>query len=370
MYDQLAEAQRLIDNGLKDEAVKILAPILRSDPRNAEAWWLMANAMREPDRTRYALEQVLRYRPDDERARVMLTRFGQQASSSSPIEGIPASDNFSRSTQSSFRNDDDYNDLFGEKPKFSGYGGYSPSGSAGGEFNPYANLSNEEKAKYGYNNAPIYVPGLAQNQRKSGCASPCLVIFAIFGLVTLIACVGLFLFAVTAGPQMINTIVDSIEDIEPTFAAELRTAVASGTFTFSESFTEAFSSSSSTFSGTSRTSNGSAIPAELNRLGTIEIGASATSVLASGVNDTYTFQGRAGQRMRFTVTALDPSSFDTTLRLYSPEGVQLEFNDDSGGGLNPQLDFTIPSNGTYRIIVSTYSGSGRGGEYVLEARER
>lgn len=361
MYDQLAEAQRLIDNGLKDEAVKILAPILRSDPRNAEAWWLLANAMREPDRTRYALEQVLRYRPDDERARGMLSRFGQQAASSSPIEGIPASDSFSRSAQSSFREDDDYDDLFG------GHGGASVS--AGGGFNPYANFGTGEKAKYGYDNPPIYVPGLPQNQRRSGCANPCLVIFSVIGLVTLIACAGLFLFAVTAAPQMINTIVDSIEDIEPTFAAELRTAVASGTFTFSESFTEAFSSSSS-ISGTSLTANGSSIPSQLNRLGAIEIGGSATSVLQAGTNDTYTFQGRAGQRVRFSVTALDPSSFDTTLRLYSPEGVQLEYNDDGGRDLNPQLDFTIPENGTYRVIVATYRSSGRGGEYVLEARER
>ena len=69
--EPLQVAYRLIREGNKQEAVRILTPIVRADPQNADAWWLLANAVDNPEQKRRALERVLRLRPEDERAQRM-----------------------------------------------------------------------------------------------------------------------------------------------------------------------------------------------------------------------------------------------------------------------------------------------------------
>ncbi len=70
--EPLQQAYRLIREGKKSEAVRLLVPIARSEPRNANAWWLLANALEDPDKQRRAVERVLLLRPDDTRARKLL----------------------------------------------------------------------------------------------------------------------------------------------------------------------------------------------------------------------------------------------------------------------------------------------------------
>lgn len=81
---QLQQAYQLIRDGRKPEALQILLPIVRNDKGNADAWWLLANAVSDPVQARKALEQVLRLRPGDEKARRMLDRLNLGSTSDFP----------------------------------------------------------------------------------------------------------------------------------------------------------------------------------------------------------------------------------------------------------------------------------------------
>jgi hypothetical protein len=74
--DTLQQAYQLIRSGEKTEAVKLLLPIVRADPDNADAWWLLANAVDKSDQAKRALQQVLKIRPNDQRARRFLEQLG------------------------------------------------------------------------------------------------------------------------------------------------------------------------------------------------------------------------------------------------------------------------------------------------------
>lgn len=74
--DKLQQAYQLIRSGDKTEAVKLLLPIVRAEPDNADAWWLLANAVEKSDQAKRALQQVLKVRPNDQRARRFLEQLG------------------------------------------------------------------------------------------------------------------------------------------------------------------------------------------------------------------------------------------------------------------------------------------------------
>jgi hypothetical protein len=77
MFDaKLEEAYHLIKAGQKVRAEAVLRPILESEPENADAWWLLANAVPDPIEARQAVERVLYQRPDHARAQLMLHTLG------------------------------------------------------------------------------------------------------------------------------------------------------------------------------------------------------------------------------------------------------------------------------------------------------
>jgi len=55
----------------------VLLPVLKADEQNADAWWLMANALTDPNDAREALETLLRLRPDHDKAQRMLDRINE-----------------------------------------------------------------------------------------------------------------------------------------------------------------------------------------------------------------------------------------------------------------------------------------------------
>ena len=65
---------------------------------------------------------------------------------------------------------------------------------------------------------------------------------------------------------------------------------------------------------------------------------------------------------------LRSDSFDAFLRLEDPNGVQLDEDDDSGGNLNARIVFRAPTDGVYRIIVTTCNEN-ETGEYSLTVRQ-
>lgn len=95
--------------------------------------------------------------------------------------------------------------------------------------------------------------------------------------------------------------------------------------------------------------------------GAIGIGEGVDGTLSRASN-THTLEGRAGQRVRISLTS---GQFDTVLRLTGPNGFSVE-NDDAPGGqtLNSLIDAELPADGTYRLTVSAYGNQG-GGSYRL-----
>lgn len=86
-------------------------------------------------------------------------------------------------------------------------------------------------------------------------------------------------------------------------------------------------------------------------------------VLDGGIHfQEWAYDGEAGERIRITMRSTDVDSF----LLLGQEGTngefdQLTFNDDGpDGGLDSQIDYTLPEPGTYLIRARTYSAGQRG----------
>ena len=81
--------------------------------------------------------------------------------------------------------------------------------------------------------------------------------------------------------------------------------------------------------------------------------------------DLHSFEGRAGQTVTIT---LESDEFDTYLVLLDAQGGAIEQNDDAReGNTNSMLRVTLPSSGTYRVVVNSYDNTGNG-RYTLTVR--
>lgn len=107
--------------------------------------------------------------------------------------------------------------------------------------------------------------------------------------------------------------------------------------------------------------------------GTIEIGSPAiTGSLEAGDTgledgtyaEAWQLHGVAGQTVRVRLEAED---FDAFLYIVGPNGAYAS-DDDSGGDLDAEIHFTFPTDGEYRIIVSS-AGSMGSGSYDLTVSE-
>ena len=81
--------------------------------------------------------------------------------------------------------------------------------------------------------------------------------------------------------------------------------------------------------------------------------------------DIWTFQGRQGQRVRIECRS---SEFDTYLQLLDGQSVRLAEDDDSLGDQNSLIEYTLPANGTYTIVVNNFGEDRRAGVYTLTVR--
>lgn len=80
--------------------------------------------------------------------------------------------------------------------------------------------------------------------------------------------------------------------------------------------------------------------------------------------DTYTFDGRSGDRV---VVELQSEDFDTVLTLIPPDGAEIE-NDDADGSQDlSRVELTLPASGRYRIVASSYDDK-ETGDYRLTLR--
>jgi hypothetical protein len=76
----------------------------------------------------------------------------------------------------------------------------------------------------------------------------------------------------------------------------------------------------------------------------------------------YTFAGTAGQSITIDATAVGGT--DPRVYLLDPSGNKIAEDDDSGGGYNAQLTYTLPSAGTYTIRVDVFTG----GDFTLSLK--
>lgn len=91
-----------------------------------------------------------------------------------------------------------------------------------------------------------------------------------------------------------------------------------------------------------------------------------TAFLNNIYSKRFTFSGTAGQQVEIDVNA---PGFDTYLRLFGPNGLDLIDNDDGGGGSNSRIPaytgfYMLPYTGTYTIEVSSFF-PGQTGTFAL-----
>ncbi|MFP4346571.1 MAG: C1 family peptidase [Anaerolineales bacterium] len=86
------------------------------------------------------------------------------------------------------------------------------------------------------------------------------------------------------------------------------------------------------------------------------------NICAAGDVDYYAFTGSAGDLVVVDVDArVNNSTLDSYLHLYDTDGVsQLTYNDDSDG-LDSYLEYILPADGTYYLMVRDFSHPSEGG---------
>jgi hypothetical protein len=109
--------------------------------------------------------------------------------------------------------------------------------------------------------------------------------------------------------------------------------------------------------------------------GTITLGQTARGSLASGdeamrtgeLYDTWRFQGRQGQRL---VVRLAAGDFDPYLLVRGPGDFSADNDDDTSerGSKNSRLDITLPADGEYRFVATSYR-PGESGAYTLSVQD-
>lgn len=75
--NKLEQVYELIRQENLDEAAAVLQPVLLSEPENADAWWLWANTVTEPEDARQALQKVMQYNPAHQAAQQMLEQLSE-----------------------------------------------------------------------------------------------------------------------------------------------------------------------------------------------------------------------------------------------------------------------------------------------------
>jgi hypothetical protein len=78
--------------------------------------------------------------------------------------------------------------------------------------------------------------------------------------------------------------------------------------------------------------------------------------------DAWTFQGVAGQTVQITMRS---TAVDSFLFLLDTNGLEIESNDDSGGGSDARMTVQIDTSGTYTILANTFD-AGETGAYTLQ----
>lgn len=344
---QLQQAYQLIKAGRKDDAVQVLTPILRADSTNANAWWLMANAVENPEHQRKSLQKLLQLRPGDEKALKMLSRL-EPGTPAAPPPRAPeppqqtrfdddpfADDPFAEPASAGFDDDPFADDPFADDPfaeaQTSTFAADDPFAD-----DPFADDAPPRKRGAGSSREERLEAAKARSKKSassSGSSNTALIVLAVVGGLALFACVGCGL-AFSTGAISFATM-------------------------FGEAFEEAMENITFEPSG-----YGAPLSSDVVQRGNIGYGQSQRATVDTFDDDAWTFTGAAGDRITIRVNETD-GQLDPQLYLYDPNNSQIAENDDvdfGGGNTNSRVDITLPESGVYTIVVSAF---GSGGSYEL-----
>lgn len=95
--------------------------------------------------------------------------------------------------------------------------------------------------------------------------------------------------------------------------------------------------------------------------GPINVGDSVTAT-ANDERVEYTISLEADQTVTISTVG---SGFDTVVEVFDSTGAMIASDDDSGGNLTSQLDFTAPASGTYTILVRAFASDNANGTFTL-----
>ncbi len=341
--DTLQEAYRLIRDGNKRDAVRLLLPIARADPSNADAWWLLANALEDPDKQRRAVERVLKLRPDDARARKLHTSL-------LPVIDDPFAD-------LDFDDFDSTSQPIGAPIGATTFGDEFPPGAyvpldeadpthpidefpAVDAYQPFDDVPSGRVPK-----GKARVPQSTVRVRRSG-ASPITLVLAAIGLITVLSCGLCVVASLVSFPTIQRVAGDLIQTVtyQPGFATLMQ-----------------FATSAPGADGNSALND--PLPSSLNPRGIAEIGQTVSATVDTFTDDAWTFSGEANQSVIITLNATD-SGLDPQLYLYDSDNREIAANDDisTQDNRNARIEITLPYAGTYTVRVSAF---GEGGAYQL-----
>lgn len=397
--DQLQRAYQLIRAGNRQDAVQLLMPILRADPANADAWWLLSNAVTDPNQKKRALEEVLKLRPSDERARKMLDQIAppppvsndfdmaddvfSPPPAATPPPSAAVMPNWSSATDTPASVSPVGPDPFGsaEDPFGSSTGSsdpYTPAPKAKNDAPPVMYSSGPGYPAPNVPPAPVY---MGPPPRKG--PSCCLIFGCLFVLLLCVAptlCVGagfaglspVFnevavtlgardfqslpnLFSGQATPLPGSVIEDTFDQLGVENMGQLQGtfesfATLAGTPGMSQTLGAAFS----------LLSQGQILRETPNAKGSVEQGQTVSGNVAPGsVGDAWILSLNDGDSI--VVNAEGLRGADTTLLIVDSTNTVLASNDDGPSGTDAQLVFTASADGKYTIVVGTFGSSG--GEY-------
>lgn len=339
----LQQAYRLIREGNKPEAVRLLTPLVRTDPLNADAWWLLANALDNPDQKRRALEQVLKLRPNDDAAKRMYDRLQPVAASAPPLK---------KKTVKTQRVD-----ASEAVPEF------EEVETDGDIFESYDPMLEDRPA-------PRKSSGRRSSSGGGGGRSPIVTCLAFIGALTVLSCVACLaitafslprisdelndiMLTVTADPALVD-FVNSLSTGVPQFGDILAT--------YQPSMPQGAPQGAATLPAPPA-ALGATIPDDLMGRGTINKGETVMQTLDLARDDAWTFSADVGEHVVIELSA-NGSDLDPHLYLYDGSRALIAENDDiDGNNANSRIEITLTQAGKYTIRVSRFSG---GGDYLLK----
>lgn len=330
----MQQAFQLIKAGRKQDAVKLLVPLLKQDKNNVNAWWLMANALEDKDKKEKALEAVLRLKPDHTAAKEMLAQMKPPPPPADefdydddPFAVDGESDDAFAAPSSMYTRDDDpfadADDPFADDDDDP----FAPAAVSGGrrqrgqqnfESDPFANVYDQE------------IDLLRKPKRSSSSSSNNNAIMMIGGIVVIVL-IGAIAFLITMNIVNQNTVPTG-----PCEASDVQVAAVRDAIYFTDS-------------------------AGFEMQGCIGLGQTrGGDVRNPDLYLGYSFYGEAGQSVQIDLESTTFSNLDPILHLFDSNGGWLASNDDvalSRGNLNSRITYTLPATGAYIVVAESFGGS-------------